>query len=85
MEPEKGPYEHLGPTKLFLDNILLAGYFKLSQRCQSRTCGVTQQPAGSTHNMTHYSLLYKKRREKNYKAFLAHRCFLSSVSRCCQY
>jgi hypothetical protein len=56
MKPQKGPSEHLGPNKQFLDNILLAGYFSLSQRSQSGTCGATQQPAGSTCNMTHYSL-----------------------------
>lgn len=50
MEPEKGPCEHLDPIKQFLDNILLAGYFSLSQRSQSGVCGATQQPAASNHN-----------------------------------
>jgi len=64
MEPEKGPYEHLGPIKQFLDIILLSAYFSLSQKSQSGICGTTQQPAGSTHNMTHYSLQCKKKRKK---------------------
>ena len=42
MEPEKGPCEHLGPIKQFLDNILLAGYFSMSQRSQSGICGANQ-------------------------------------------
>jgi hypothetical protein len=83
MEPEKGPCEHFGPIKQFLDNVLLAGSFKLPQRCQSRICGVTQQPAGSTHNMTHYSMQCKKRRErKTIRNFLHTVVFLTSVSRC---